>query len=165
MSAALPPPAAATLVPENTAAAGVAEAEAALEWTFNPWRQDLGKALVGALMTVAIAGLIASLGLPLFAAVALTLAVLATVHASFLPIRCRVDEMGVARRLAFGWERRPWGGIRKAWLGRRGLFVSPRLREGVLASFQGLWLPVSQAEAPALMDELRRRLVLHGLAA
>ena len=162
MSAALPPESAAT-VPGDRPASEQESPDAALEWTFNPWRQSIGKALLGATVTAATTGVIASLGLPFLATIALTVALLATVHAAFLPMRCRVDDQGVARRLAFGWEQRPWGGIRRAWLGKRGLFVSPRLREGVLASFQGLWLPVPPGAAPALVDELRRRLARRGL--
>jgi hypothetical protein len=115
-------------------------------------------------MTVGIMALIASFGLPLLAAMAMALAVLATVHSAILPTQCRVDGEGVARRLAFAWERRPWAGIRRAVLRRQGLFVSPRLRLGVLASFQGMWLPLPTAAAQELEDELRRRLALHGLA-
>ena len=135
-----------------------------LEWTFNPWRQDLGSALVGVLATIAVVGLIASLGLPAPAGVTLALVFLATIHGAFLPTRCRVDADGVARRMAFAWERRPWTAIRHAALGKRGLFVSPRRRPGPLASFRGLWLPIPAAEAHALEGELRGRLALHGLA-
>lgn len=150
--------------PVPAGAAPEPAAESPLEWTFNPWRQDLSRSLFGAVMTVGIMALIASFGLPLLAAMAMALAVLASVHSAILPTHCRVDGEGVARRLAFAWERRPWGAIRRAILSGRGLFVSPRLRLGVLASFQGMWLPLPTPASPGLADELRRRLALHGLA-
>ena len=138
-------------------------AEAALQWTFNPWRQDLRNALVGAIAAAAVTTLVAGLGLPPLAIAALALVFLAAVHPAFLPTRCRVDDEGVARRFAFGWERRRWEAIHRASLGRRGLFVSPGLRPGPLESFRGLWLPIPPTAAPALLDELRGRLKQHGL--
>ena len=94
---------------------------------------------------------------------ALALALAAALHPTFFPAHCRVDEIGVGRRLAFGWERRPWTLIRCAVLDRRGLFVTPGFRAGLLASMRGLWLPVPTGAAPAFLDELRRRLAAHGL--
>ena len=159
MSATLPGAA-----PRSEVALRSAAARAVLEWSFNPWRQDLRKALVGVIAAAAVTGLIAGFGLPPLAIAALALAFLATVHSAFLPTRCRVDEEGVARRLAFAWERRPWGAIRRAALGPRGLFVSPRLHPGPLESFRGLWLPVPPGEAPTLLAELRGHLARHGLS-
>jgi hypothetical protein len=147
-----------------TVEAASQDAASPLEWTFNPWRQDLGSALVGVIAATAIVGLIASLRLPPLAGVALALGFFAAIHGAFLPTRCRVDDDGVARRMAFAWERRPWTAIRRAALGRRGLFVSPRLRPGPLESFRGLWLPIPAADAQDLRGELRGRLALRGLA-
>jgi hypothetical protein len=140
------------------------ETQPALEWTFNPWRQDLRRAAVGAVTTAAAAILLAGAGLPAFAVAALALAFLATVHQAIFPTRCRVDGEGVARRLGLGWERRPWESIRSATLGRGGLFVSPGMGREVLATFRGLWLPLPSSEAEALVGELRRRLAARGLA-
>jgi len=139
-------------------------AATALEWSFNPWRQDIRRALVGVIATAAVTGLIAGLGLPPLATAALALVFLATVHSAFLPTRCRVDEEGVARRLAFAWERRPWGAFRRAVLGPRGLFLSSRLHPGPLESFRGLWLPIPPDAAPTLPGELRDHLARHGLS-
>jgi hypothetical protein len=133
-----------------------------LEWTFNPWRQDYRTAIVGAVVTVAVAVLIAGFELPPLAVAVLTLVFLASLHAAFLPTRCRVDDEGVARRLAFVWSQRPWSGIRRARLGRHGLYVSTQRHPGALTPFRSLWLPVPQAAAPLLLDELRRRLAQHG---
>ncbi len=149
---------------EDGAAGVEAVAETVLEWSFNPWRQNLRNAMVGAIATAMITALIAGLGLPPLAVAALALVFLASVHSAILPTHCRVDNEGVARRLAFGWERRPWGLIRRASLGRKGLFVSPRFHPGPLDSFRGLWLPVPPPAGAALVDELRRRLAQHGLS-
>jgi hypothetical protein len=145
-------------------ALATAQSSAALEWSFNPWRQNLRKALVGVIAAAAVTALIAGLGLPPLAIAALALVFLATVHSAFLPTRCRVDEEGVARRLAFTWERRPWGALRRAALGPRGLFVSPRLHPGPLESFRGLWLPIPPGAPPTLQSELRGHLARHGLS-
>ena len=93
-------------------------AEAPLEWTFNPWRQDVRNAAVGTVLAIAVLGLIAGFGLPPLAIAVMAAIFLATVHPAILPTRCRVDGEGVARRLAFVWSRRPWNGIRRARLGR-----------------------------------------------
>lgn len=133
-----------------------------LEWTFNPWRQDYRAALVGAVVAVAVAVLVAGFRLPPLAVAALTLVFLTSIHAAFLPTRCRVDEEGVARRLTFVWSRRAWSGIRSAHLDRQGLFVSAQRHRGALTPFQSLWLPVPRATAPRLLEELRQRLAQHG---
>jgi hypothetical protein len=138
-------------------------AAAPLEWTFNPWRQDHRIAVVGAIVAGAVAILIAGFELPPLAVFGLTLAFLASIHSAILPTRCRVDEEGVARRLAFVWERRPWGAIRRACLERHGLYVSTLSHRSALTPFRSLWLPVPRTGAPTLLEELRRRLADHGL--
>jgi hypothetical protein len=150
-------------VPTEAAAPGQNLA-VTLEWSFNPWRQDLRRALVGTIAAAAATTLIAGLGLPPLAFAGLAIAFLATVHSAFLPTRCRMDDEGVARRLAFAWERRPWAMIRRATLGPRGLFVSPRLHPGPLESFRGLWLPIPPGAAPTLLSDLRGHLARHGLS-
>ena len=99
MSAVLLPPAAG-LRPEAAPQGTEAGAGAALEWTFNPWRQNLPIALLGALAMLGIMVLIASLGLPPLAAGALALVFLGTVQPALFPAHCRVDEEGVALRFA-----------------------------------------------------------------
>jgi hypothetical protein len=141
-----------------------AHSEPTFEWTFNPWRHDVRNASIGAIVAAAVVLVIARLGLPPLAVVAMALAFLGAVHSAFLPTRCRVDAAGVARRLGFGWERRPWSAVRRAVLGPRGLFVSPRTHPGALESFQGLWLPLPAGAAPALLGGLRAHLARHGLA-
>jgi hypothetical protein len=164
MSAALRAPAPDPGAERAGAAAGPAAAlDPALEWTFNPWRQDLRKAATGALAAAAVTAVVARLGLPPLALGALAVAFLVALHPAFLPTRCLVDGDGVARRLAFVWERRAWPVIRRARIGRRGLFVSPRLTAGRLDAFGGLWLPLPPGAPPALVAELRRRLAAHGL--
>ena len=139
-------------------------AECTLEWTFNPWRQDIRNALLAAIVAVTVVVAIARLGLPPLAVAGLALVFLASIHASFLPTQCRVDAQGVARRLGFGWERRPWSAIRRAVLGSRGLFVSPREHPGPLEAFRGMWLPLPHGAAPELRGGLSAHLTRHGLA-
>jgi hypothetical protein len=140
-----------------------AGAAAPLEWTFNPWRQDRRIAVVAAIVVLVVAILIAGFELPPLAVFGLTLVFLASIHPAILPTRCRVDEAGVARRMAFVWERRPWSAIRRACLARHGLYVSTLSHQSALSPFRSMWLPVPRTEPPALLEELRRRLAGHGL--
>ena len=140
-----------------------AAADAPLEWTYNPWRQNRWAALFGAMMVAAGAVLIMGFGLPPLAVGTLTAVFIASVHVAILPTRCRVDDEGVARRLSFVWSRRPWSRIRKACLGRHGLYVTTAAHPGTLAAARGLLLPLPAGAPSPLVDELRRRLAQHDL--
>ena len=162
MSAVLPTPGV-TPRPDGAPDGAAAETGAPLEWTFNPWRQSLSRAVLGASALLGILALMPLLGLPPLAAAALIAVFASEFSQVIFPARCRVDDQGVARRLAFFWERRPWDRIRKARVGRQGLFVSSHLRPAVLVSFGGMMLPFSPAAPPTLVGELRLRLAQHGL--
>lgn len=159
MSLTLPPTA---VGPRPEARPEVEGAGAALEWSFNPWRQATPRAVLGTVAFVLAAVSIATLRLPPLAAAVLLVVFTSDFLQVVFPSRCRVDEQGVARRLLF-WERRPWDRIRVARVGQQGLFVSPSVRPAALASFRGMLLPIPTAAPAALVNELRRRLTLHGL--
>jgi hypothetical protein len=135
----------------------------ALEWSFNPWRQDAARALAGAVAIVAVGVLLAALRVVPAMSALLVVAFAVSLGPAWLKAHCRVDHAGVARRLALGWERRAWSELRRAVVRRDGLFVSSLAGAGVLASFRGLWLPVPAEARDALIPELRRRVAAHGL--
>jgi hypothetical protein len=137
--------------------------EAPLEWSYNPWRQDTIRAVVGSLVILLVWAILASLRLVPVMGALLMLAFAFSLGPAYLVAHCRVDDAGVGRRIVFGWDRRAWAEIRRAVTSRDGLFVSPVAEPGLRASFRGLWLPVPSGERPRLLPELRRRVAQHGL--
>ena len=134
-----------------------------LEWSVDPWREFPLRAIAGFLAAVALALLaVRTMPAPL-AGWALALALLALLGPAYLPMRCRVDEAGIARRLGFGWERRPWSDIRVARLGRSSLYVSTLRNGGALEPFRGLLLPLPRGRADELKPALSAVLAAHGI--
>jgi hypothetical protein len=137
-----------------------------IEWTYNPWRGDPRRVALAVLFMVVVGGVLLQAGIATLTGVALMLAFLFTISPAFWVLRCRVDESGVARRLLFVWERRPWERIRRADVSEGGLIISPQARPGVLDAFRALWLPLpalAPEERLRMMAELRRRVRAHGL--
>ena len=136
-----------------------------LEWTVNDWRGSPRKSLLAIASVIAVALALFGAGLaPLNAAVLAIVASVALAPA-FLPLRCRVDEAGVALKRLLVWERRDWRRIRRARLDPVGLFVSPYSSKHYLDAYHGLRLPVPSdpARREPTVVELRRRLAEHGL--
>ena len=134
-----------------------------LEWSVDPWREFPLRAITGFLAAVALALLaVRTMPAPL-AGWALALALLAMLGPAYLPVRCRVDETGIARRLGFGWERRAWADIRVARLGARALYVSTLRNGGPLEPFRGLLLPLPRGRADELKPALSAVLTAHGI--
>jgi hypothetical protein len=136
---------------------------AALEWSFNPWRDRPLAAGAGALMTLGICLVVASLSEPLAVRVVLGLAVLGTLSPVLSPARCRVDEEGVERRGPLGTVRRPWATLRRAATRPAGVLVSPYARPHWLDPYRGLLLPLPSRDRDALLADLAARLHDHGL--
>ena len=134
-----------------------------LEWSVDPWREVPLRAITGFLAAVALALLaVRTMPAPL-AGWALALALLAMLGPAYLPVRCRVDETGIARRLGFSWERRAWADIRAARLGARALYVSTLRNGGPLEPFRGLLLPLPRGRADELKPALTAALTAHGI--
>jgi hypothetical protein len=136
---------------------------AALEWSFNPWRERPLAAGAGALMTLAICLVVATLGEALVVRLVLCLTVLGTLSPVLSPARCRVDDAGVEKRGPFGTVRRPWGALRRARTRPAGLLVSPYARPHWLDPYRGLVLPLPSRGRQALLADLQARLHDHGL--
>jgi len=152
--------------PPGREAGGPAGGSPPLAWSVNPWRER----------PVAAAGaIVVALGLWLLVlrllpgergtATLLGVLVLLSLSPGMAATQCRVDAAGASRRVLFTWERRSWEQIRRARLGRRGLFVSPLERPGRLDRFRGLFLPLPGRAGASwgLEAALRRELDGHGL--
>ena len=136
---------------------------AALEWSFNPWRDRPLAAGAGALLTLGICLVVASLGEPLMVRLVLGLTVLGAISPALSPARCRVDEQGVSRHGPLGATRRPWANLRRAATRPAGLLVSPYPRPHWLDPYRGLLLPLPARGRDALLADLRHHLDDHGL--
>lgn len=140
-----------------------APAGAALEWSVDPWRESPLRAITGFVAAVALGMLAVRLSPAPLAGWALAVALLAMLAPSYLPVRCRLDDAGVARRLGLGWERRAWTDIRRARITEAGLYVSSLRHGGPLEPFRGLLLPLPRAAAPTLHHALARAIEAHGI--
>jgi hypothetical protein len=142
----------------------VAPDEPSLEWTFDPWREHARRAVVALGAAVTVAVLLVTSGLQALTTAAL-IAVAATVLGpGYASTRCRIDDTGVARRLAFlWWDRRAWQVIRSARLLPGALVVSPSRRPGVLSAMRELVLPLPRGgERDVLRADVAHRLERHG---
>jgi len=134
-----------------------------LEWSVDPWREFPVRAIAGFVCAIALAMLaVRAMPVPV-AGWALALALLAILGPAYLPVRCRVDDSGIARRLGVGWERRAWADIRVARLTARGLYVSTLRNGGPLEPFRGLLLPLPRRRADELRPTLAALLDAHGV--
>jgi hypothetical protein len=132
-----------------------------VEWRVEPWRERPLRAAAGLIAAIAM-GLLALRGMPALPGWALVLALLALLAPAYLPVACRLDAAGVARRMGWGWERRGWDSVRRARLGTEGLYVSTLRHGGPLEPFRGLLLPLPRRPDPALLEALRAGLNAHG---
>jgi hypothetical protein len=148
---------------EAPSAASPAPAEPPLEWSVDPWREFPLRAVTGFLAAVALGLLAVRLSPVPLAGWALALALLAILAPAYLPVRCRVDAAGIARRLGFGWERRAWSDIRVARLTAGGLYVSTLAHGGPLEPFRGLLLPLPRRRLPELRPTLAAVIEAHGV--
>jgi hypothetical protein len=152
--------------PPARGAGGAAGESPSLEWSVSPWRERPAAAAGAVVVALGLWLLVLRL-LPgeRVTATLLGLVGLLSLAPGMAATQCRVDAAGAARRVLFTWERRSWGQIRRARLGRRGLFVSPLERPGRLDRFRGLFLPLPgrAGASSGLEAALRRELDEHGL--
>jgi hypothetical protein len=150
-------------VPGAAGAAEVAAAQSPLEWRVDPWRESPLRAVAGFVAVVALGMLAVRMSPVPLAGWALAISLLAMVAPAYLPMRCRVDDAGIARRLWLSWERRAWTDIRRARITEQGLYVSSLRHGGPLEPFRGLLLPLPRAAAPTLHLALARAIEAHGI--
>ncbi|HTO90487.1 MAG TPA: hypothetical protein VMJ70_05095 [Candidatus Sulfotelmatobacter sp.] len=139
-----------------------AEGAAGVEWRFEPWRERPLRAAAALIAAIAL-GLLALRTVPYpLAGWALFVGVLALLAPAYLPIACRLDDQGVARRIGWGWERRGWEAVRRARLDEQGVYVTPLRAGGPLEPFRGLMLPLPRRPDPELLAAVRAGLHSHG---
>ena len=150
---------------EALAAMPSAPPEAPLEWSVDPWRTNPRAAVTGLVATAALALLALRLAGSFVTGALLAVACLLVLNPAFAPTRFRVDGEGVARRRGLAWERRAWRDLRRAAALPGGVLVSPFAGPSFRDSFRGLVLelPPALAGREVLLEELRRRLALHGI--
>lgn len=136
---------------------------AALEWTYNPWRERPGRASATLVAALACCALATSFGLPALVALVMCVASLATFAVGFVPVRCRLDQEGVTRRAGWLAERRPWKDLQRAVRLPDAVLLSPFRRRHWLDAYRGLLLPLPARPEDGLADDVNRRLVEHGL--
>lgn len=134
-----------------------------LEWSCNPWRERPLAAGLALLAGVGLWVLCWSLGESPLLALALGAAGLAALSPLLVPVACRVDGEGLARRGLWGWQRRRWSEIRRGARLRGGVLVSPYGRAHFLDAYRGLFLPLPGRGRAPLAASLERWLGLHGL--
>ncbi len=138
------------------------EAEAPLEWSFNPWRERPGLSALAAVAALAMCVAVLRLEQAPLVTAALCMAAVAALAPLLGPSRCRIDARGVARRGPFGWDRRPWGEVRRARLRRGGVLISPFLRPHWLDPYRSVFLPIPSRARAMLLPEIAPRLARHG---
>jgi hypothetical protein len=138
-----------------------------LEWTVNPWKERPRNAILAVLFFLLAGGLLLRMDIARINSVVLGLALMLSLSPALVVLRCRVDERGIARRLLFVWDRRPWDRVGRVRLGRHSLWVSSHATPTWLDAFRGLVLPFrgTPEETADLRSELRQRLGEHGLQA
>jgi hypothetical protein len=137
--------------------------EAALEWSFHPWRERPLRSAAALAAGLGLCLLVASLGEGTVLTLALCGAVIAAVSPLLAPVGCRVDGDGVSRRGPFGSARRRWDELRRGASCVGGLLVSPYRDPHWLDPWRGLLLPLPRSRRAELLAELRRRMEPHGL--
>jgi hypothetical protein len=138
-------------------------AEAALEWSFNPWRERPGRAALAATVALGLCAAVMSLGEATVLTIGLSLAAITSFSPLLSPARCRVDGTGAACGGPFGWERRAWGDIRRAVTRPAALVLSPYASPHWLEAYRALVLPLPTRDRQRLLGELRPVLERHGL--
>ncbi len=135
----------------------------AVEWTWSPWRERPGRAVVALVFTLCVFALVVMLVGSAVLAVLMTLAVAGTLAPLLVPSRCRVDHAGIALRSAFGWESRAWSDLRRARPGRDAIVMSPFTRPRRLDVFRALVLPLPALGRDALLAAVREHCERHEL--
>jgi hypothetical protein len=136
---------------------------AALEWSFNPWRDRPGRAWGGLAALLGCCALVVAMGMPAGVAIGLSIALGASFGPAFLPARFRVDDQGITSGRGPFSVRRPWSAVHRALRSREGILLSPFGRRHWLDAYRAWFLPLPPAEAERLRGALDDVLGRHGL--
>ena len=136
---------------------------AALEWSYNPWRDRPGQAWGGLAALLACGGVVLALRLPAGVAIGLWVALAASFGQAFLPARYRIDDQGVTSGRGIFATRRAWTDIQRARRSREGVLLSPFSRRHWLDPYRALFLALPPAQGERLRGALDEWLRPHGL--
>lgn len=146
----------------SAAGEGIAPPAPAVEWSFNPWRERPARSVVAAAVALGLCLMVLAWRESAVLSVALCMAAVMSLSPALTPLMCRVDDQGVARRGALGWERRRWSDLRRAVLRRAGLRVSPYAKPHWLDGTRGMVLPFPAAAGESLVPSIAPHLHRHG---
>ena len=128
-----------------------------IQWTFDPWREGLVRPLASALSAIALSALAFTSHLPLPAATALVIGIVALTAPGYLPADFRIDTTGVSRRIAgTAWRSMRWERVKSVSLRHGGLLVEPRSRFLLPAAVSAWALPLSARDTNSGMRERLR---------
>lgn len=137
--------------------------ERVVSWSFDPWRESPARALAAVVAALACAALPAFAGLPPLATIGLAVCGFGVFHDRLMPVRCRLDERGIERRVGPLAERRLWNEVRVARWNRGAVRLSRFRGDGLAAALRALELPLPRDGGAPLRDAVRDALGRHGL--
>jgi len=132
------------------------------EWSYNPWRDRPGQAILTCFAALLTCGTVLSLHLPALMALVMCTVVLGSLSTALVPVRCRLDEEGVTRRSGWMVERRLWRDLKRAVRKSDGILLTASKDPHWLDAYRTLFLPVPPLRGPA-GPEIERLLASHGL--
>jgi hypothetical protein len=127
------------------------------QWSFDPWSERPVAAGVAALAVLGMWLMLAASHLPWLLALGLGVFVASPLAPAILPVACRVEPAGAARRGVLGWVRRSWADVRRIDDVPVGVFLSPYASRHWLDATRGLTLPMPQPRRAELAARVRER--------
>ena len=128
-----------------------------LQWSFDPWSERPVAAGVAALAVLGMWLMLVASRLPWLLALGLGVFVASPLAPAFLPVVCRIEPAGAARRGALGWVRRAWADVRRIDDVPAGVFLSPYSSRHWLDATRGLTLPMPRPRRAELVALVRER--------
>ena len=136
---------------------------AAVEWSFNPWRDHTGRAVAAAAFALGGCALVLSFGESFVLSLGLCIVIVAAFAPLLAPAECRVDEEGASRRGPLGRDLRRWEDVRRGVEVSAGFLLSPYARPHWLDPYRALLLPVPVRLRDHVAGAVREHLRGHGL--
>ena len=137
--------------------------DAAIQWSYNPWRERPARAWAAVLWLALGFVLLAGLGLQCGVRLGLSLALAASLGTALLPGRYRLDPTGVTLGVGPFARHRPWDDVRRAVRSSEGVLLSPFTTRRWLDAYRAVFLPLPRRSQPDLAERVARQLVDHGL--
>jgi hypothetical protein len=127
------------------------------QWSFDPWSERPVAAGIAALAVLAMWLILAACRLPWLLAFGLGGVVASPLAPAVLPVACRIEPDGAARRGALGWVRRSWADVRRIDDVPVGVFLSPYAARHWLDPTRGLTLPMPRSRRSELAAKVREQ--------